>query len=247
MQALWPLAGRRAPRPDCHGKEGVAGSSPAEGFGNRATARFSYARSGSGDHFQGQRKWSPVQDLVSAGVPRDAARRRSRGTPEPGRLRSARSPGNQWATMASRTISSRGPLHASRAAPRQGRPPCAAGSHGPARPVDPGEAPGARDSPVGGGKTRRASRTVEATANPALRQGAIRKAGCAMSKHQQARGAGRRIIRWLVSAERLAPAAAGNGDPAPLLALEVCRRVDPLRRGASPAPGWRGRNGPRTR
>jgi len=29
---------------------------------------------------------------VSAGVPRDAARRRSRGTPEPGRLRSARSP-----------------------------------------------------------------------------------------------------------------------------------------------------------
>jgi hypothetical protein len=39
----------------------------------------------------------------------------------------------------------------------------------------------------------------------------------------------------------------GNGEPAPLLALEVCRRVDPLRRGASPAPGWRGRNGPRTR
>jgi hypothetical protein len=181
------------------------------------------------------------------GVPRDAARCRSRGTPEPGRLRSARSPGNQWATMASRTISSRGPLHASRAAPRQGRPPCAAGSRGPARPVDPGEAPGARDSPVGGGKTRRASRTVEATANPALRQGAIRKAGFAMSKHQKARGAGRRIIRWLVSAERLAPAAAGNGEPAPLLALEVCRRVDPLRRGASPAPGWRGRNGPRTR
>ena len=110
-------------------------------------------------------------------MPRDAARRRSRGTPEPGRLRSARSPGNQWATMASRTISSRGPLHASRAAPRQGRPPCAAGSRGPARPVDPGEAPGARDSPVGGGKTRRASRTVEATANPALRKGRSGKQG----------------------------------------------------------------------
>ena len=35
-----------------HGKEGVAGSSPAEGFRNRATARFSRFRSGSGDHFR---------------------------------------------------------------------------------------------------------------------------------------------------------------------------------------------------
>jgi len=37
--------------PDRHGKEGVAGSSPAEGFKNRAAARFSCSRSGSGDHF----------------------------------------------------------------------------------------------------------------------------------------------------------------------------------------------------
>ena len=35
-----------------HGKEGVAGSSPAEGFRNRATARFSCFRSGSDDHFR---------------------------------------------------------------------------------------------------------------------------------------------------------------------------------------------------
>jgi hypothetical protein len=38
--------------PDCHGKEGVAGSSPAEGFRNRATARFPHFRSGSYDHFR---------------------------------------------------------------------------------------------------------------------------------------------------------------------------------------------------
>ena len=34
-----------------HGKEGAAGSSPAEGFRNRATARFSHSRSGLDDHF----------------------------------------------------------------------------------------------------------------------------------------------------------------------------------------------------
>jgi hypothetical protein len=42
------------------GKEGVAGSSPAEGFRNRAVARFSYLRSGSGDHFcatSGSGRW----------------------------------------------------------------------------------------------------------------------------------------------------------------------------------------------
>jgi hypothetical protein len=49
-----------------------------------------------------------------------------------------------------------------------------------------------------------------------------------MSKeHQNARGAARRIIRRLASAERLASAAAGNGEPAPLLALQVCRRAHP--------------------
>jgi hypothetical protein len=57
---------------------------------------------------------------------------------------------------------------------------------------------------------------------------AIRTGRCAMSKkHQKARGAGRRIIRWLVSAERLASAAAGNGEPAPLLALAAYRPVNP--------------------
>jgi hypothetical protein len=45
-------------------------------------------------------------------------------------------------------------------------------------------------------------------------------------EHQKARS-GRRIIRWLVSREGLASAAAGNGEPAPLLALEVSRRVHP--------------------
>jgi hypothetical protein len=53
--ALRPCAGISALRqasqdgPDCHGKEGVAGSSPAEGFANRAIARFSRFRSGSSD------------------------------------------------------------------------------------------------------------------------------------------------------------------------------------------------------
>ena|SRR5215218_4722584 len=46
-------------------------------------------------------------------------------------------------------------------------------------------------------------------------------------EHQRARGAGRRIIRWLVCAERLASAAAGNGEPALLLALAVYRRGHP--------------------
>jgi NAD(P)-dependent dehydrogenase (short-subunit alcohol dehydrogenase family) len=39
-----------------HGKEGVAGSSPAEGFKNRAMARFSCFRSGSDDHFRGTKE-----------------------------------------------------------------------------------------------------------------------------------------------------------------------------------------------
>src|SRR3954462_12547283 len=41
-QASWPPARRRATEPDCHGKEGVAGSSPAEGsffFAERRTRR----------------------------------------------------------------------------------------------------------------------------------------------------------------------------------------------------------------
>jgi hypothetical protein len=44
-----------------HGKEGVAGSSPAEGFENRAAARFSCFRSGSDDHFHRQGKGSRVR------------------------------------------------------------------------------------------------------------------------------------------------------------------------------------------
>jgi hypothetical protein len=39
-----------------HGKEGVAGSSPAEGFASRATARFSRFRSGLGDPFRAEGK-----------------------------------------------------------------------------------------------------------------------------------------------------------------------------------------------
>jgi hypothetical protein len=59
VQVLCGPAQASPRQPGCHGKEGVAGSSPAEGFENRATARFSRFRSGSGDHFQGQRKGSP--------------------------------------------------------------------------------------------------------------------------------------------------------------------------------------------
>ena len=47
------------------------------------------------------------------------------------------------------------------------------------------------------------------------------------NQHQRAGAAGRRILRWLVRAEGLASVAAGNGEPAPLLALEVCQRVHP--------------------
>jgi hypothetical protein len=56
----WPHVTARE-RQSHHGKEGVAGSSPAEGSRNRAIARFSYFRSGSGDHFLSQRKGSPVR------------------------------------------------------------------------------------------------------------------------------------------------------------------------------------------
>jgi hypothetical protein len=49
-----------------------------------------------------------------------------------------------------------------------------------------------------------------------------------MSKqHHSARTAGRRIFRWLSSAERPASAAAANGEPTPLLALEAWERVHP--------------------
>jgi hypothetical protein len=51
LQALWRLSGPTADQANCHGKEGVAGSSPAEGFTNRAAARFSCSWSGSGDLF----------------------------------------------------------------------------------------------------------------------------------------------------------------------------------------------------
>jgi hypothetical protein len=76
-QALPRSGARRANERDCHGKEGVAGSSPAEGFENRAAARFSCFRGGSGDHFQRQGKGSPVR--LKRGRPlQAAARRRSR-------------------------------------------------------------------------------------------------------------------------------------------------------------------------
>jgi hypothetical protein len=55
-QGLWLCALARERLPDCHGKEGVAGSSPAEGFTNRAAARFSCFRSGSRDHFLSQER-----------------------------------------------------------------------------------------------------------------------------------------------------------------------------------------------
>jgi hypothetical protein len=62
VQALWLCVSHRDDGPDCHGKEGVAGSSPAEGFGNRATARFSPLRSESADPFRAvpNEKWSSV-------------------------------------------------------------------------------------------------------------------------------------------------------------------------------------------
>ena len=55
--------GKDSPRGrDRNGKEGVAGSSPAEGFTNRAAARFSCSWSGSGDHFlDGQRVAGPSE------------------------------------------------------------------------------------------------------------------------------------------------------------------------------------------
>ena len=52
LQALWRLSRPVADQANCHGKEGVAGSSPAEGLGNRVAARFSCFRSGSDDHFR---------------------------------------------------------------------------------------------------------------------------------------------------------------------------------------------------
>jgi hypothetical protein len=47
------------------------------------------------------------------------------------------------------------------------------------------------------------------------------------NQHHSARTAGRRIFRWLGSAERPASAAAANGEPAPLLTLEAWQRVRP--------------------
>jgi hypothetical protein len=47
------------------------------------------------------------------------------------------------------------------------------------------------------------------------------------NQHHSARTAGRRIFRWLGSADRPASAAAANGEPAPLLALEAWQRVHP--------------------
>jgi hypothetical protein len=56
-----PCKSAFSPRSDLHGKERVAGSSPAEGFDNCTTARFSCFRSVLSDRFLGERKGSPVQ------------------------------------------------------------------------------------------------------------------------------------------------------------------------------------------
>ena len=50
-----------------HGKEGVAGSSPAEGFGNRAVARFSCLRSGrvTTSRASGSGRWSYSRKALS--------------------------------------------------------------------------------------------------------------------------------------------------------------------------------------
>jgi hypothetical protein len=45
------------------------------------------------------------------------------------------------------------------------------------------------------------------------------------NQHQEASGVIHRIIRWLVDPEGFAAAAAGNGEPTPLLAVEAYRRV----------------------
>jgi hypothetical protein len=52
MQAFWLCIRPRYYTRDCNGKEGVAGSSPAEGFQIRSAARFSCFRSGSADPFR---------------------------------------------------------------------------------------------------------------------------------------------------------------------------------------------------
>jgi hypothetical protein len=59
-----PAMGGSSPRVD--GKEGVAGSSPAEGFGNRAMARFSRFRSGLGDAFRVQRRGQSLPSASAA-------------------------------------------------------------------------------------------------------------------------------------------------------------------------------------
>jgi hypothetical protein len=64
VQRLCPSKAESPRWRDRHGKEGVAGSSPAEGFRNRAVARFSCLRSGLGDHFwatSGSGRWLESQ------------------------------------------------------------------------------------------------------------------------------------------------------------------------------------------
>jgi hypothetical protein len=47
------------------------------------------------------------------------------------------------------------------------------------------------------------------------------------NEHHSARTAGRRIFRWLGNAEGPASAAAANGEPTALLALEAWQRLHP--------------------
>src|SRR3954447_6088562 len=61
-----------------HGKEGVDGSSPSEGFGNRATVRFPHSGGTRGTTSPGHRKKSLVQCRRSALVIHAAARDVSR-------------------------------------------------------------------------------------------------------------------------------------------------------------------------
>jgi hypothetical protein len=81
--------------PDCHGKEGVAGSSPAEGFRNRAVARFSCLRRGrvTTSSASGSGRWckSP-EGAVRTGLPFGGSGLRPSVVP-------VFSPGTEWAPL----------------------------------------------------------------------------------------------------------------------------------------------------
>ena len=93
-------AGEEYPRrPDRHGKERVAGSRPAEGFRNRATARFLFA-SDLDDHFQAQRKGWPVARTRRSCSCVFTGRARRRGQSTGGRSAAPRSVRKQGSRVA---------------------------------------------------------------------------------------------------------------------------------------------------